>query len=79
MNNDRKIMASPSKTAFFLCCRFVIECGCIVMAMPQDTCTKITPISISNHSIKMLSYDSLAEAGRGIDSKKEKSNNIKDL
>jgi len=49
------------------------------MAMPQDTCTKITPISISNHPIKMLSYDSLAEAGRGIDSKKEKSNNIKDL
>ena len=41
------------------------------MAMPQDTCTKITPISISTHPIKMRSYDSLAEAGRGSDSKRK--------
>jgi hypothetical protein len=47
------------------------------MAMPQDTCIKITPISISTHPIKMLSYDSLAEAGRGIDSKKRKAITLK--
>lgn len=52
MNNARKVIASPSKKTFFLCRRFVIECGCtVIMAMPQNTCINIIPISISTHII----------------------------
>jgi hypothetical protein len=56
MNNARKVIASPSKKAFFLCRRFVIEYGCTIMAMPQNTCINIIPISISTYIILKSSY-----------------------
>jgi hypothetical protein len=54
-------MASPSKKTFFLCCSFVRECGNTVMVMPQHTCMKIIPISISTQTyVKDLSLCKLS-------------------